>query len=192
MAQLEVRTGSKFDANDLRVGGDAVWIDYNFGVGALTRGSAAPELITIGTTSIETLAFDGVNTLEQVSTVLEVNHNWKEGTNLSPHLHWYPTTAAAGSVKWFLEYAWTKTGGVVPASTTITVITPTTEVAWHTIFSGFPEIDGTGYLIGSQLHIRLYRDPTDEDDDYGADAALATFGIHAEIDTLGSREITVK
>lgn len=168
------------------------WIDFNFGAGALSRGASAPDLINLSATSIQTLGFDGVNTLEQVSTVLELNHNWAEGTIIKPHIHWYPTTSAAGSVKWQMEYVIVASDGVVPASTTISVIQSAGGVAWTERFASFPDIDASGYLIGSQMHIRIFRDPADGDDDYGADAALATFGLHVLLDTLGSREVASK
>lgn len=185
---------AEFESNGFLkfVGGARAWIDYNFGVGALNRGAAAPDLINLSATSIETLGFDGVNTLEQVSTVLELNHNWAEATVLKPHIHWYPSTTGAGSVKWNMEYVIVASDGVVPASTTISVIQSGGGVAWTERFASFSDIVTTGFTIGSQMHIRIFRDPTDGDDDYGADAALATFGLHVLLDTLGSREVASK
>lgn len=170
--------------------GDArAWLDFNFGVDNLGAGASAPDKINIGTSSIQTFGFDGVNTLEQVSACVEMNHNWAEGTTLYPHVHWYPTTAAAGSVIWFMEYAFAKAeGAVIPASATIQVTQAAGGVAWTERFASFPTIvlDAT-YKIGAQLHIRWYRAPATSGDNYGDDAALGTFGIHVRIDTLGSR-----
>lgn len=192
MGKFDIGGQGLVDADKLRVGGDGVWVDFNFGVNSLSRGSAAPDLINLSATNIETLSFDGVNTLEQVSVVLEMNHNWKEGTIIKPHLHWYPVNGNVGNVKWLLEYSWVAWDSIVPASTTISVIQAAGGIAWHVRFASFPDIDGTGMIIGSQLHMRLYRNPTDGDDTYGSDAALATFGIHVEVDTLGSRQVGVK
>jgi hypothetical protein len=185
---------SEFEADGtLEFVGDAtVWIDYNFGVGALNRGAAAPDLINLSATSIETLGFDGVNTLEQVSTVLELNHNWREGSTIYPHVHWYPVNGNAGNVKWNMEYVIVARDGVVPASTTIVVVQAAGGVAWTERFASFPTIDASGFTIGAQMHIRLFRDPNDGDDTYGSDAALATFGLHVELDTVGSRQIASK
>jgi hypothetical protein len=167
------------------------WMDYNFGIGAVRRGQQAPDLINLGATNIEVLGFDGVNTVESVDASIEMNHNWAEATTLYPHIHWLPSTAAAGNVNWQLEYVLLQDGGVVGASTTINVIQSTAEVAWTQQFANFPTISTVGFTIGAQLFFRLFRDPTDNDT-YGADAALATFGIHVLIDTIGSRQIGTK
>lgn len=191
MGNLDIRpVKGNINADELTPGGDAVWLDFNFGIGGLARGASAPDLIALGTTSIETLGFDGINTPEEVSVALELNHNWKEGTNLKPHIHWYPTTAAAGNVNWQMEYVLVH-GNVVPASTIINVIVATPGVAWRSVFTNFPEIVTTGFVIGTQFHVRLFRDPTDNDT-YGSDVALATFGVHVQIDTLGSRQVAIK
>lgn len=164
------------------------WIDFNFGVGSLTRGASAPDLITLSATNIQTLGFNGVNTPEQVSTVIEINHNWAEGTEIEPHVHWYATDGNAGNVKWQLEYVLVDghSGDTVPAPTTISVVSAAAG-AWVSIYEDFPGIDATGITIGYQMHIRLFRDPTDPQDTYGSDAALATMGLHVLVDTLGSR-----
>lgn len=173
--------------------GDArAYIDYNFGIGALARGAAAPDLINLSATSIQTLGFNGVNTLEQVSTVLELNHDWAEGTTIMPHIHWYPTTAGAGNVLWQMEYVIVPRYSLVPGSTTITVVQAAGGIAWTERFASLPNILTPGITIGAQMHIRLFRDPTAGADTYGSDAALATFGLHVLINTLGSREVILK
>jgi len=173
-------------------GDGRAWIDFNFGIGALRRGSAAPDLIDVGSTDIETLGFDGVNTLEEVSNALELNHNWAEGTTLRPHVHWYPTTNDAGNVKWNMDYVIVSSGAVVGAATTISVTQAAGGVAWTERYAALPDITTAGLVIGAQMHLRLYRDPNDEDDTYGADAALATFGLHVLIDSLGSSSEATK
>ena len=172
-------------------GDGRMWLDFNFGVNSLTRGAGAPDLINVAGTDIETLGFDGINTTEEVSIVLEMNHNWAEETLIKPHVHWYPTTTDQGNVNWQLEYVFVAMGAVVGASTTINIIQAAAGVAWTHQLAAFADIDATGLLIGTQLHVRLFRDPTDSDT-YAADAALATFGLHVLIDSLGSREVFAK
>jgi hypothetical protein len=168
------------------------YYDFNFGVNAFTRGAAAPDLIDLAGTDIETAGFDGVNITEELSAVLEFNHNWAEGTTIYPHVHWYPTTADQGNVVWQLEFAIVAQLGAVPASTTVTVTQAADGVAWVGHLAQFPSVDTTGFLIGTQMFIRLFRDPTVGADTYGADAALATFGLHVLLDSLGSRGLLVK
>lgn len=184
---------AEFESNGFLAfyGNARAWTDFNFGINALARGAAAPDLIDLSGTDIETLGFDGGASTEEVSVVLELNHNWAEGTVIKPHLHWYPTTTDAGNVNWQLEYVFVGFDAVVGASTTINVIQAAGGVAWAAHLASFDDIDTTGLLIATQLHARLFRDPTDNDT-YGADAALATFGFHVLIDTLGSRGVITK
>ena len=53
-------------------------------------------------------------------------------------------------------------------------------------------VSGANIKIGDQVAFRLYRNPTDAQDTYPDDACVITFGIHSQIDTLGSRNITPK
>lgn len=183
----------QIDADGLFLfGGARQWVDFNFGVGALNRGAAAPDLINLSASSIQVLGFDGVNTLEQVSVTMELDHMWVEGTAIYPHVHWLASTAGAGNVKWQLEYTLIGVGEVVPASTTITVVQAAPGVAWQHRFAGLAAIPTTGLTIGAQVAARLFRDPTDGDDSFGADAALLTFGFHVLVNSLGSRAIAAK
>lgn len=173
-------------------GNATTWRDFNFGVNALARGASAPDLVSLSGTSIQVLGFDGINTTEQVSVVLEMDHMWKEGSVIYPHLHWYPTTSGVGNVKWQLEYVTVQDGLVVGASATLSVVVAAGGVAWRQAFTDFPPINLAGYTIESQFHARLFRNPGDGDDTYAADAAVATFGLHVEQDMTGSRAIRAK
>ncbi len=99
MAAFSFSVPRKINANDFIVGGDAVWIDWNFDGATLAQGAAAPDVINWNSTTIRVSAFDGVNTPEALSKVLELNHDWKEGTIIKPHIHWTPTTTGAGNVE---------------------------------------------------------------------------------------------
>jgi hypothetical protein len=167
-----------------------VWVDLNFG-GASLRGATAPDFIALNGGNIQVRGFDGVNTTEELFGQVEMNHYWKEGSTIYPHLHWMPSTAAAGNVNWQLDYNIIADDATPAGETNINTVVATPEVAWQGVFTGLPSIDMSGYGIGTQFAFRLFRDPTDSDT-YGADAALLTFGLHIEVDTIGSRQITTK
>lgn len=151
-------------------------------------------MINWNSTTIRVSAFDGVNTPESLSKVIELNHNWKEGTTIKPHIHLTPTTAGAGNVEWFLDW-FAIDDGQYTGVATVSIVQAAGGVAWAYRLAEFPDIITlTDYDTGVQLGFTLRRDPTagNPDDTYGADAALLTLGLHVQIDTLGSRQVQVK
>lgn len=136
--------------------------------------------------------FDGNATTEVLLFSFQLPHAWKEGSKISPHVHWAKTTAASGNVRWVLDYKWAKLGQVADSSwTNLTVTTPVagtpdTNTAYKTLLSTFGEIDTSGVKISDQLLIKLSRNPSHTDDTYGADALMLFFDIHIKLDSLGS------
>ena len=178
----------------LRFFGDAtVWKDINIGGVSLTRqANKQPDLVAINGTNILTYAFDGASSEEEVHGGFEIQHDYKEGTDLIPHLHLYPTTTGAGNIKFFLDY-YIKENGLAPVTGTTSFVIAAGGTAWEELRSNFDSvIDGSTITIGAQCSFKLYRDPTDAEDTYGADVAISTFGVHYEIDTIGSRTTTSK
>lgn len=186
---------SEFESDGTLVfNGDAVvWNDINFPGMDLGVGVTPPDMIEFyGGGGIFGRAFDGSANTEQLFGEGELLHGYKEGTDISFHIHWMPTTADAGNVKWQLTYNWlndTATGG---APTTISVTSAAGGTAWKHHKTNFADISGLGKTIGSQFHFRLFRDPTDGADTYAHDAGVLSVGIHYEIDTVGSRLVTTK
>lgn len=181
---------STFEADGTLVsyGAATVWEDQNFAGVALGTGASPPSLIQLNGHSIYVAAFDGVATVEQLFGGTELPHAWKVGTDIYPHLHWSATTADAGNVKWQLSYQWLNNGDTAGTDTTVSVTQAAPAVAWKVQRADFPAISGTGKNKGSQLMLRLFRDPTDGADTYAHNAAItATFGFHYERDMTGSR-----
>jgi len=169
-----------------------VYMDENFDP-IIGRWANAPDLINLNSTSIKIAAFNGAATLEEVSSHKELNHNYQEWTDLSFHIHRAPTTTGTGNVKWFLEYYITDGNWpTVKATGTITVTSAASGTAWDTTIGSFWTITWTSFTIWDQVSLRLYRDPTDAEDTYWADAVVKTFGYHYKVDTMGSRQLTSK
>jgi hypothetical protein len=169
------------------------WNDINKSLLPLSTGANVPSIIAVnGATYIKVRAFNGVGTLNELGEGCEVLHDYKEGTDIQPHLHWAPTTAAAGNVKWQLAYMWVERNGTYGSETVISVTTAAAGVAWQEQRVDFPAISGVGHTIGSRFQFVLFRNPADVADTYAADAAAFDFGLHYERDTIGSRQITAK
>jgi hypothetical protein len=176
-----------------KIFGRVLWNDINMPANALTLGAAAPDSIGIlGAGGIKGLGFDGNATAESLHGSAEILHGYLEGSDIYFHVHWMPTTANAGDVKWQLEYSWQTVDGTFANPTIISIVDAAGGAAWKHQLAPFAAIDGSGMGVNSAVVFRLFRDPTDGDDDYADDAALIQVGIHYQIDVYGSRSQTVK
>jgi hypothetical protein len=167
-----------------------VWNDVNIGSASMGAGATAPDLVAINGTTVYARGFDGNATTEQLFAELEIPHSAKNASEATFHVHWMPTTATAGNVKWQMDYHLLDASGTAGAVTTLTATTASPAVAWKEVRSDLsPTITVS---MGQQLVFRLYRNPSDAADTYPDDAVLLTAGLHYESDTVGSRAITTK
>ena len=181
-------------------GNATVWKDINMGAAQIIVPSAGnPGIDELkdsagDDTGVETLAF-ALN--EHVSGIFEMQHDYKQGSDFIPHIHWQGITAPGGgtdNVKWQMDYTVARNGSTIAPVTTIYIQSAfTTQYAM--IRSDFTTIDGStagigssNVLIGDQFCFKLTRIAASADD-YAGDALMVTAGIHYEIDTVGSRTI---
>lgn len=168
-------------------GGPVAWDDLRFPATVINPqgGASDPDR----NTNTGLLLFDSGVT-ELVFLAAQLPHQYKEGSDLSPHVHWMKTTSATGSVYWQLEYKWVRIGEVMDASwTTIASYTPTvsdSDTANKHAITPFSSISGTNTQISDMLIMKLSRIGGDTNDTYGDDAELLEFDIHYEIDHYGS------
>lgn len=173
---------------------DQRYIDDNSGSMQLGTGSGAPDPIQVTSTGVFTLGFDGNATPEQAFWGKEINHNWAEGTAISPHIHWMPSDTATGTIVWYLDWYVAKNSGSSPAElsgTVSTTVTWPTALAWQSTTTNFANITLPNNKIGTQILFRIYRIPTGVDT-YSGDAALETLGYHYLVNTLGSTGLFTK
>jgi len=176
------------------VGDATVYDDINLSGSALTPGgSAAPGFGVFRDGNLAAYVFDGDSLTERLYGSIEMKHNYKEGSDIEFHIHWSPTTTSLGNVVWQVYYSWANSGEVFAASTLVAATaTAAGGTAFKSVYSTFGSISGVGKTINSQIVIQIFRDPTNIGDTYPNDAALIQFGIHYEIDTIGSRNTTTK
>lgn len=170
----------------------AVTKDENFSATQLlpSGGGNQPDLVSLDSTNILIAAFPH-NKVTYGSDHRELQHDYREGTDLRPHIHWMPVDATSGVVRWGLDY-YIRSGVTVLASGTVYVNDTAPGTAWEEQRIEFPAISGSSLTIGDQISFRLFRDATDVADTYGAYAAVTTYGYHYEVDTLGSRTTFAK
>lgn len=200
------KIGDVANGNDTKVEADGtlvfegsaeVWDDLRV---SLDKGSSSASLEYVwGGIGPQIWYFRNNEGLEMMSFVVQIPHNWKEGTTVYPHVHWLPKASKSGNLEWNLDYSWqnydASTPQVFPTYTTSTVVTTGPFVAnTHRISSltSGSGLDGTGKKISSILICRIWRNSSNAADTYTDDAGLLSLDFHYQIDTVGSRAQYVK
>jgi hypothetical protein len=125
---------------------------------------------------------------EEVSFTRQIPHNYLEGSDIIPHVHWSPETDDSATARWCLEYEWRNIGGTYSSTTTVCADQAIdTEASDHIVTGLSSGIDGTGMTISSELICRLYRNSSHANDNFDDKALLIEVDFHYQIDSLGSR-----
>jgi len=127
---------------------------------------------------------------EELYFAVQLPHAWQEGTTISPHVHWCPSTGSdpTGTVVWGLEYTWANMGAAIGATTIIkTAATAAGATALLHTITGLGSIAGTGKEVSSMLLCRIFRDVAT--DTYNADATLLEVDFHFLTDTPGGSDL---
>lgn len=148
-------------------------------------------------TGINTLAFD---VGELIHGALEIQHDYKEGSDFVFHVHFQIIAAPTGidNVQWQLTYTISRGGETLDSVVNLLSGDTPVDTQYQEYRSDFPAINGsisgpngTPVQIGDQFLFSLTRVAA-VGDAFAGDALLMTTGIHIEVDTLGSRSITLK
>jgi hypothetical protein len=183
-------------ANKTLVLGNAVYKDINIAGALLSKpASSAPGTDTFRTsagtdTGIETYAF-AIG--EKVHGGFELQHDYKEGTDLVFHVHYQIIAAPSGTdnVQFRLTYVLLRDGVTLTTVTTIDTPDCAVNTQYRAYRCDFGAITGTNFKIGDQFMFTLERVAADGDA-FAGDALIETAGIHYQVDTLGSRSIGTK
>lgn len=174
-------------------GTTTVWNDINASMVPMRGGGSEPAIIAFnGDSRLDCYALNGTTAVvDEIHRSLEILHDYKEGSDIHFHIHWYPTTAAVGNVKLQVRYAWFNRGNVPGSATTVSLVQTTPGVAWQEQTASWT-ISGAGKTMGSRFVFNIFRDAADPQDTYAADIAITDAGVHYEVDAIGSRQILVK
>ena len=183
------------DGTVVFTGAATVFKDINMGAAVLTRPAVSQpdEVNFVDEAGADTgIASLGFAVGEKVSGNFELEHDYKEGSNLVFHVHWQGVAAPSGTdkVQWQLTYTISQSETTLNATTTI-VIETDFDTQYEFKASAFPAITGTNFNIEDQFLFTLERIAASADE-YSGDGIVATVGIHYEIDTVGSRQVLVK
>lgn len=173
------------------------WDDLRVPVTATNIGTANDpnfsQVLTNGAGSqgVYTYLFDA-SAEEELFFNVQLPHAWKEGTDIEPHVHWFPTSADTGTVRWGLEYTWSSVNGAFGNTTIIYTNDPADGTAYKHQLADFSAISATGQTLSSMLMCRVFRDAGNVADTYTGDAGLLEIDFHHRIDSLGSLSEYVK
>lgn len=130
---------------------------------------------------------------------IQINHDWKLGTNIEPHIHW--KQEQNNTPNWLIQYRWQANGEQKTlAWTPVKYDHNAFDYAGgilNQITSFGPIVPPETASLSDIIQFRIIRDTTNTSglfgaDPYTIDAASYSFDIHIEIDTLGSRQTYVK
>ena len=118
---------------------------------------------------------------------LQIPHDWAEGTQLRPHMHWAPTTTNTGDVVWELDYIVANVNEAYPAAASTLTVTDTADgVANKHQIADFGLVSGDGLRISAVFACRLTRLGDDGADTFTGDAVGISVVFHYQRDSNGS------
>lgn len=143
---------------------------------------------------------DSATTSDYAVMNVQINHDWKIGSDVFPHLHWFQSQA--GVPNWLIQYRWQINGGAKTTSwTNYPLDTQAFTYSSDTIMqisynSGLTPPEGAG--LSDILQIRLIRDSNNGsteftgNDPVAGNVSTVNLDVHYEINSIGSDEEYVK
>lgn len=124
---------------------------------------------------------------EPIYVVGQLPHEYAEGTNIKPHIHYQATSSNTFPFSMRLQYVWFNINEAQPAwSNAYTTFTPT-GTAGQSVAGGIVELDGTGKKESSLVKFIVTRDATNATaDTYPNDILLEEFDVHFQKDKMGT------
>ncbi|MDD2798177.1 MAG: hypothetical protein PHV20_06245 [Bacteroidales bacterium] len=180
-------------------GSATTWDDLRVSPDAVKAGANVTPLWADFANNIQLWHFENAK-IQSVTFLVQMPHNWKEGTTIYPHVHWAPQVTGTGNVEWQFEYTWANLGTIFGSPITIVSSTSLAFLggpeAKKVLITPFPStgvgIDATGKTLSSMMVCRLTRNGTATNDTYAGDAAFLGFDFHFEINSFGSSQEYIK
>jgi hypothetical protein len=126
---------------------------------------------------------------DEVFANFQMPHGFKRDT-VYPHIHWYKTTSAAGTVNWEARWVIADVGGAFDDISGVSYTTLTEEISdgdtarLHAVYG--TSIDLSSYSDSCMIILALRRQSSGGGDTYAADVHLLEIDIHHQVSNLGS------
>ena len=175
---------------------ETVWKDINLSSANLQQpASSAPSIDTFldengADTDIATFAF-GVG--DKIGGTFEIQHDYKDGSDFVFHIHFQADVAPSGTdnVAWELDYTVVRDGSTMDATTNISTGDIVVDTQYQQYLDNWANITGTNFLNGDHISFKLTRVAA-VGDAYTGDVKIKTVGMHYQVNTMGSRQPTIK
>jgi hypothetical protein len=124
----------------------------------------------------------------------QLPHSWKEGTDLSVHIHWSKSTTNGGTCNWQMKYKWFNIGAVDPGFSVLakgTEYVPNSNTVGKHALIEWTDLSGVGKTLSSMLCVYIAR-INDGDDTFTGNGNLYEIDCHYQVDSLGSTQEYIK
>ena len=140
--------------------------------------------ILVGNIKVKTFP---VGQLAEFHMAFNIPHDVSRTEKLIPFVHWAPSTADAGAVRWGLEYSLGTRGDQLTTSTDIGIVAQSSGVAESLHHDEVFEADQIApQLPESVVLMRIYRNSNNAQDTYPGDAHLLGIGMSYLCDRTGT------
>lgn len=121
--------------------------------------------------------------MTEASASFHIDHDYKVGTALYPHIHWAITSTATGTVRWGVEWTYAKGHGQMPfgPTTTVYVEQASNGIAFtHFVaeVSDANAIPGTNIETDGIVTCRFFRDGAHPNDTLAEDVFVFCVDLH--------------
>jgi hypothetical protein len=165
------------------------WDDLRVSVNAVKVSGSKPPTWT-SYKSTEVLGFSDQSVAgneEIVYFSVQMPHAWKEGTDITAHVHWLAEDDTAGNCRWQLTHSWANINGTFPDAATLSVNGAAGAAADKHVLAALGTLTGTGKTLSSMILCSLRRNSSNAGDTLNGKAAyLLEIDFHYQVDKFGS------
>jgi hypothetical protein len=178
---------------------EVVWDDLRINPGSFDRPrSSDPSIVTYNVNG------GGINTylygfaLNNIASfTIQLPHSYKEGEDISVHVHWTPGANGAANnglmVGWKVDYSWASINGIFGTMLTADLSDACDGTNHKHQMTPEVTIAGAGKHLSSMIICNIKRTDTGADDTWTTGLPLILeIDFHFPIDTIGSRQTGIK
>lgn len=150
-----------------------------------TTGTNLATLGEINSTGVYGYQFVN-NALKEVSFMVQLSHQWAEGTSVTPHVHWCPSSTNTANVVFGLDYWVANISETIPSANTVTKTATPNGTAYKHQLTAFDAVSMSGKTASCIFGGRLYRDGGSGDDAFTGTCYILGVDLHVSTNRWGA------